>query len=211
METDGIFNPLVGTLTAPGGITKKTDPEGYKKIMTNPGAGAISIPAGTALDLNSIVKGMALDMAMEAIPEEENIMIEAGGDLRLKGLPPGENFWKIGIRNPLEPAKIITVLNLKEGAICTTGGYFRQKKAAEEKRRHLVNPRNNTAENIAVSMTVIAPTAKEADAISTAAFFMPTEQAGEFVEKHPGASCLMIDLKNDLFASNRMKSYFPLT
>jgi len=207
-ETGGIFNPLVGLLTTPEGISKKTAPFAHLDIKIDLEKKTVSTPAGTALDLNSIVKGMAIDMALDAMPEEENLMIEAGGDIRLKGLPPGENTWKIGIRNPMDPKKIITVLNLRPGAICTTGGYFREEKAAREKRFHLVNPRDDKNKSIAVSMTVIAATAKEADALSTAAFFMDIGQAVQFVESHPGASCLIIDLKNNLFASDRMKSNF---
>lgn len=210
-ETNGVFNPLVGTLTSQDGLTQKIDPNAYQKIAIDFKNQTITIPAQTALDLNSIVKGMAIDMALESISEEENVMIEAGGDLKMKGLPPGENFWKIGIRNPNEPTKIITVLKLKSGAICTSGKYFRKEKATKENRYHLVNPHGNHSENIATSMTVIAPTAKEADALSTAAFFMPIEQAVQLVENHFGTSCLMIDQNNQVFASNQMKSHFALT
>ncbi len=209
-ETNGIFNPLLGSLTKPGGLYQKTDPYSYKKIVINLEDQTLIIPKATALDLNSIVKGLAIDLAMEALTQEENIMIEAGGDFRMKGLPSGENYWKIGIRDPHEPTKIITILKLKAGAICTSGRYFREEKATQEKRHHLINPHSNK-ENIASSITVIAPTAKEADALSTTAFFMPIEEAIPYIQTHPYTSCLIIDRNNEVFASHQMRSHFSLT
>lgn len=206
-DTNGLFNPLVGFATLKNGRGKKIDAHSFREIKIDPQQSTIHIPAGTALDLNSIIKGLAIDGAMACL-QEDNAMIEAGGDILVKGLPPGFDSWQIGIRNPQDPAKIITVIKLKSGAICTSGGYFRKQQAKEENRHHLVNPRNNQEQNIATSMTVIAPTAQQADALSTAAYFMGADEATAFIEKHPDASCLMIDLKNEIYMSPRMLRIF---
>ena len=209
-KTNGLFNPLVGSLTMPGGKKKTIRADLYLDIQTDETNQTITIPPETALDLNSIVKGMAIDMAIACI-EEENAMIEAGGDIRVKGFPPDAKAWKIGIRNPREPKKVITVLTLPAGAICTSGEYFRKEQAQEENRFHLVNPQNPETKNPVTSVTVIAPTAREADALSTAAFFMPIEKAIPFVENQSGCACLLIDHNNDVFMGPAMKSYFTFT
>ncbi|GEM_PF-5797999 len=181
----------------------------FKNMFTNctnirldPSANMVTIPSKTTLDLNSIVKGLAIDMALDCFGDNENIMIEAGGDIKVKGFPPKAYSWDIGIRNPAFPQKIITVVHIRDCAICTSGEYFRT---------HLVNPlskkfkSNNTSVS---SVTVIAPTAREADALSTAAYFMDINQAVSFVEKHDSTSCLIIDSANNVYASPRMKPLF---
>lgn len=206
-DTNGIFNPLVGIATSKNGQDKKIDAHSFHDIKIDPQHSIICIPAGTALDLNSLVKGLAIDEAMACL-HEDNAMIEAGGDILVKGLPPCFNSWQIGIRNPQDPAKIITVIKLRSGAVCTSGGYFRKEQAREENRFHLINPQNNLEQNIAASMTVVAPTARQADSLSTAAYFMGIDEAAAYIEKHQNTSCLMIDLNNEIYMSPRMRNLF---
>jgi thiamine biosynthesis lipoprotein len=206
-ETDGIFNPLVGKATVKNGAEEKIDPKAFLKILINQNDLTITLPPNSALDLNSIIKGTAIDWAMESL-KEDNIMIEAGGDILVKGLPPGKDHWQIGIRDPRKPAKIITIVNLKAGAICTSGNYFRQESAKKENRRHLVNTKGRLGQNRNASMSVIANCAREADALSTAAFFMPIEKAVGFVESHTGCSCLIIDNNSEIYMSPRMRLIF---
>lgn len=206
-ETNGLFNPLVGSLTMPDGRKKTIRADHFIEIRIDESHQTITLPPDTALDLNSIVKGMAIDMALACL-EEENVIIEAGGDIRVKGFPLNAKAWKIGIRNPKEPAKIFTILELATGAICTSGEYFRKEKAEAENRFHLVNPQNHTADNPTGSMTVIAQTAQEADTLSTAAFFMPVEKAIQFVENQHGCSCLIVDRNNEVYMGPNMKSHF---
>jgi len=205
-ETHGIFNPLVGCYTAPL-VGKFSDVIDYSIIELDSSQQTVKIPIATALDLNSVVKGLALDLAVKCFPGNEKVMIEAGGDIRVLGDVLGNSGWKVGIRNPADPTKIVTVLELSEGAICTSGNYFRGEKAQEKGRLHLVAPKF-LAKNSVKSMTVIAPTAQEADILSTAAFLMPIVQAIEFVEKHFRASCLIIDAEELIYMSPRMQNYF---
>lgn len=211
-QTGGIFNPLIGSLTIPNTTSSPASnpisPDTYLQIQLDRGQQTLTIPPNTSLDLNSLIKGLAIDQALDCLRQEENVLIEAGGDIRVKGLPPQQNVWKIGLRNPQSPTKILTIVPLKDAAICTSAGYFRKAKALSENRHHLINPLNHQNENAASSVTVIAPTAQAADALSTAAFFMPIETAINFIESHHHCSCLIIDWKNQVFMSPRMKSLF---
>lgn len=208
-ETQGIFNPLIGSLTIPDALPNPISADAYKQIQINFQNQTVTIPANSSLDLNSLVKGMAIDMALDCLENEKHVLLEAGGDIKVKGLPPNQKDWKIGLRNPENPTKLITIVPLKEAAICTSGGYFRKLKAIEGYHHHLINPQNNKTENVASSTTVIAPTAQLADALSTAIFFMPIEAAINFIENnHKNCSCLIIDQQNQVFMSPRMKALF---
>lgn len=192
-ESRGVFTPLWSSR----GAFRNAD------ILFNQSANAVTLPPNTCLDLNSIVKGLAIDMALDCFGDNENIMIEAGGDIKTKGLPSKANSWDIGIRNPVDPKKIITVIHPRDCAICTSGEYFRK--------AHLVNPltkRSNGRNKKISSVTVISPTTREADALSTAAYFMNIDEAVPFVEKHDSASCLIIDSANNIYAGPRMKPLF---
>jgi thiamine biosynthesis lipoprotein len=206
-ETGGVFDPLVGRLTAPvtSGARRATRPT-FRQVEVDTAASCLTMPHGAVLDLNSVVKGLALDLACAAFGGDEALMIEAGGDIRLRGLPPGTSRWDIGIRDPHEPRRLAALLPVRSGAVCTSGDYFRSGPARTAGRHHLVNARNGRSSGDIVSMTVLAPTAKEADSLSTAAYLMPAQEAAAFVERHEGASCLFIDAAGQVFASRRLET-----
>jgi FAD:protein FMN transferase len=168
------------------------------KVELDRAAGWIRLPNGATLDLNAVVKGMAIDLAMEKLPADMPAMIEAGGDILVRGEPPTGQAWQIGIRDPKIPEKLATVTPILSGAVCTSGEYFRGAHLRGER-----SLRSRTA-----SMTVAAPTAQEADALSTAAYFMPIEEAVAFVERFPGASCLAIDEDGIVSMSPRMRKNY---
>ncbi|MBI5356516.1 FAD:protein FMN transferase [Candidatus Collierbacteria bacterium] len=173
----------------------------YADIRLDSCTRTITLPSRAALDLNSIVKGLGLDMALACFGNTENIIIEAGGDIKVQGLPPQADAWAIGIRNPIFPQKIITVIHVRDSAVCTSGEYFRK--------THLINPmakKSKGNDNSISSVTVVATTAREADALSTAAYFMDIDEGIFFVENHDCASCLIIDSNNNVYAGPRMKS-----
>jgi thiamine biosynthesis lipoprotein len=203
--SQGLFDPLVGKYTLPRSKSlREKKLSNYQNIIINDKDETIFIPPKNYLDLNSIVKGMALDKALECFSEQDNLMIEAGGDIVVQGQPAEKNFWDIGIRNPHKVEKIITTIQLTGGAICTSGGYFRKNNNGH----HLINPNNGQSPDDILSLTVIAPRAQIADTLSTAAFFMPIEDGIDFMEKFKGTSSLIIDKKLNIFMSPRMKEIF---
>jgi len=205
-ETGGVFDPLVGSLTAPGLRTAGRRRAGYRDVSVDRASGTLILPPGATLDLNSVVKGLALDLSLRAFGGGEAVMIEAGGDIVVRGLPPGRASWDIGIRHPRRPEKVIAVLPVRSGAICTSGDYFRGSAARAAGRQHLVDALSGRPVGDIASLTVMAPTAKEADALSTAACLLPLREAAAFVERHDGAACLAIDAAGQVFAGGRMKS-----
>ncbi len=204
-ETGGVFDPLVGALTAP-----RRDPAAhrcrYQDVAVDPAAGVIRLPPGAVLDLNAVVKGLALDLALTAFGGTEALMIEAGGDIVVRGLPPGKPAWNIGIRDPRRPELVAAVLPVRSGAVCTSGDYFRGKEARDAGRAHLVDARDGRPAGDIASLTVLAPTAKAADALSTAAWLLPSREAPAFVERHDGAACLLIDAAGQIFAGARLRA-----
>lgn len=176
--TGQAFNPLTGGENFSG------------HIQINPYDSTVQIPMGCQLDLNALVKGLAIDEAIDVFPEGIPVLIEAGGDVKVKGFPPHESCWSIGIRDPFEPQSLITALPIKSGAVCTSGMYFRG--------RHLTNTTRELNTRVA-SVTVTAPTAIEADALSTALFFYGIDGGIQLVNSLLGFGCLIVDTQGDVF------------
>ncbi|MBI3089872.1 MAG: FAD:protein FMN transferase [Candidatus Tectomicrobia bacterium] len=133
------------------------------------------------LDLGAIAKGYAVDAALTALRRDRDVtaaLVNAGGDLRAWGEPPGAAAWRIGVRHPLEPRRLLLVLLLEEGAVATSGndleGYGEgQARAASGL---VLDPRSGAATPRDLTATVLAGSAMEADAHATAALVLGPEE-----------------------------------
>lgn len=118
----------------------------------------LSRPPGTTLDLNGVVKSLAVDSALELI--SGNGLVAAGGDLAARG---GAD---IGL--PADGA-----LHLVAGGVATSGTTKRRWRRGGELQHHLIDPRSGRP---AVSrwdeVTVAAESCLAADVAAKAAFLL---------------------------------------
>ena len=131
------------------------------------------------LDLASVVKGLAIDLAARELAPFHDFVIDAGGDLYLSGANEKAEPWCVGIRHPRCDGELIASLRLTDCAVCTSGDYERHSAAGH----HILDPATGASAQAAASVTVVAPTAMVADALATAAFVMGPEIAIPFLER----------------------------
>jgi len=135
---------------------------------------------GMGITLDGIAKGYIVDKTAELIKNMgiKYALINAGGDIRVIG----NKYFKIAIRDPLKPSDYVEIINLKDAAIATSGNYERYFDK-EKKFFHIINPKKGESPLKLSSVSVIAKTVTDADAISTAAFvFSPSLLAKRFIE-----------------------------
>jgi thiamine biosynthesis lipoprotein len=147
--------------------------------------GAFDIRYGHALDPSAYVKGWAAERAASVLWQAgvRNAAINAGGDVLVSGEPEPGRAWRVGIRHPEIAARTVAVVGLRDSAIATSGLY--------ERGGHIVDPATGGAPRELLSLSVIASTLAEADALSTAGFVMG-ERGVEWVAAQPGCSVLAV-------------------
>lgn len=157
------------------------------------------------LTFNALAKGYILDRASAvavAVPGVEGVLLEIGGDLRARGSVNGD----IAIADPkndAENAKPIARLDVRATGLATSGGYRRGVTIGGRHYSHIVDPRNGqTAEHIA-GVTVLAPEAMDADALSTAFSVLSPAESLAIADETPGVSCLLVLADGRLMQSQR--------
>lgn len=112
------------------------------------------------LDLGGIAKGYAVDRAIAVLRATgmHGAVVNAGGDLRAFG----EALEVVNVRVPRAPSTTRPLLHLRDGAVATSAGYF----TARDGRCALVDPRRGDSAGHDVSVTVCAPRALWADALT---------------------------------------------
>jgi thiamine biosynthesis lipoprotein len=122
--------------------------------------------ADGGLDPSGIVKGWAVEEAAWILDAAgaRNYSINAGGDILVRGEPEPGQPWRVGIRHPLDADAVAHVLELRGGAVATSGAY--------ERGEHISNPLTAAAAQDWLSLTVVGPSLAYADAYATAGFAM---------------------------------------
>jgi thiamine biosynthesis lipoprotein len=122
--------------------------------------------AAGPLDPSGYVKGWSVEVASArlAAAGSHRHYINAGGDMRMRGLNPGGAPWRVGVRHPWEADKLSWVLTLTDAAVATSGTY--------ERGDHVRNPRTGKPAEGLKSVTVVGPDLARADAYATAGLAM---------------------------------------
>ena len=165
---------------------------GYEKVMLDGESTSIMMPPGMELDLAGIAKGYGVDRAAAVLRERgaENGLVNLGGNIYAFGAAPGEKGWRVGIRDPRGGRRVIGSLVLVDEAVSTSGNYENYVEIEGAVYGHIIDPRAGRPVSHMLSVTVVALTAIEADALSTGLFVLGPESGEKALQHVPGARAL---------------------
>ncbi len=161
---------------------------------------SFSLPENVKLDFNAIAQGYTVDVICDYLEANgiEHYLVEVGGELRTKGKNIDDQIWRIGIEKPEEEKQHETfqkVIALKDAGLATSGSYrkFIEDTLTGMRYSHAVDPITGFATNDPLmSVTVIAPTAMDADAYATALLVMGLNDATEFMNNRNDLAIYLI-------------------
>jgi len=147
------------------------------------GERTVRAPAGVRLDLGGIGKGYAVDRAAQALTPAADFLIDAGGDIFASGDGPGGDGWVVAVADPLRDDENLDVVRLRGQALATSTVTRRRWRRAGRWLHHLIDPRTGEpALSSALSVSVIARTAVEADVFAKVALLLGPEAGGRFLD-----------------------------
>jgi thiamine biosynthesis lipoprotein len=157
---------------------------------------------GMQVGLGGLAKGWAVDRAVAEIRRRglRDFLVQAGGDLYAAGKRDGRS-WRVGIRDPRgaggEP---FAWLDLSDAAFSTTGDSERFFVVAGKRYHHVIDTRNCWPATASRQVSVLSPTALEAEILGKAIFTLG-EQAGLGLAARSGASAVIVTSENLLVTS----------
>jgi FAD:protein FMN transferase len=213
-ETGGAYDITSGPLSRAWGFARRSgavpnDLEldaarrlvGGEKLVLDAAAGTIrfTIP-GVEINCNSLGKGYALDRAAELLAERgpANFLWHGGrssvlarGTARPGATGPAVG-WSIGVGHPLRPERRLAEIMLFDEAAGTSGAGYQFFRHEGKRYGHILDPRTGRPAEGVFSVTVVAPTAAEADALSTAFYVMGFAAAADYCSHRPEIGFLML-------------------
>ena len=187
------------------------DRVGYDRYVLDPRARTVTFTApGVRLDLGGIAKGYAADVALGVLHDRgiAAALIDAGGDLRLGDPPPGRDGWTVGLASlaapDAPPTRFVTLSNC---AVATSGDAYRAVEIGGVRYSHIVDPRTGLGLTERSSVTVVARTGIEADALASALSVLGPERGVALIEGSCVAEGLIVTRRRGETASDRSTGF----
>lgn len=203
--TDGAFDPTVGPLVEAWGfrgqpgrpprwlLRSAFERVGLQRLHLDGGRLGFARD-GMSLDLGGIAVGHGVDRAVGVLRRAgvRHGLINAAGDLRAVGPRPDGSPWIIGVPHPVRPRERIAALELRGGAVTTSGTYLKFVATRGGRVSHIFDPRSGDSPREVVSATVRARSATAADALATAAVVLGADEALAMLERVPGVEGFLV-------------------
>ncbi|MEX2466186.1 MAG: FAD:protein FMN transferase [Gemmatimonadota bacterium] len=160
---------------------------------------------GMAITLDGIAKGFVVDRAVRMIAATgaERVMVDAGGDIASGGAGVAGDPWTVAIEDPHQPGPSTGRVRLAGQAVATSGDYM-QAFTQDRRHHHILDPRTGRSPDHTSSVTVVAATAMDADALSTALLVLGPEEGLRLLERVDGAEGLVVTKDGLRFATDGM-------
>lgn len=147
---------------------------------------------GVQVTLDGIAKGTVVDGAVAKLGElgYQQVLVEAGGDLRVAG---ASQSWRVAVDHPRQEvmAGYVAAFDLVEQSVATSGDYMNSF-SADRSAHHIIDPRLGVSPAELASTTVVAPTATDADALSTALMVLGVSAGLALANKLEGVEALVV-------------------
>lgn len=216
-ETDGAFDITVGPLVELWGFGVRQSPprvpsdaavaaarmrvgSGQVELSELPDReNRVRIPDGFSINLSAIAEGFAIDAAAAALRKTgiTQAVVDGGGDLFVLG-EPSSDAARIGVRHPRDKSRLAGSLRVSDAGIGTSGDAEKFFEAGGKRYSHIIDPRTGCPVPWHGSVTVVAPNATDADALSTALYVMGPGKGVAFVEGlGAGYACVFLETRSD--------------
>lgn len=197
-QSKGMFDPTVAPLIRAWGFgqghTVSKDTLRIDSLLSLVGIQKTELKGDTLykenpqieFNFSGIAKGYGVDCIAEMFLRNgvSNFLIEIGGEIRVEGVNPKGNKWNIGIDKPSKDNngkinELITDVALTNAGVATSGNYRNYHQAGSGQTfGHTISPLSGRpVQTDLASVTIIAPSCMEADALATACMALGMEES----------------------------------
>ena len=156
----------------------------------------------TATTLNGIAQGFAADRAIAALRDHgvEHALVNSG-EIGCLGRKPDGRDWTVGIQHPREPDAFVALPALRGRSLATSGDY-ETTFSADFSKNHIFDPHTGQSPSELASVSIAAPTAMQADALSTAAMVLGSNRTLSLIETLADVDALLVHKDGCLRSTN---------
>jgi FAD:protein FMN transferase len=178
----------------------------YRNIVTDKKASTLFLKKkGMILDFGGM-KGYIADRVADLMKRRgiNNALIALAGDIWALGRREDGNPWRIGVQHPREKDKTLTVLELSDKYICTSGDYERFVIREKKRYHHIIDPRTGRPSTGVISVTLMGKQGAFIDPLAKIPFILGPEEGIKIVGRL-GAEAIIVDDQGKVTSTEGIK------
>jgi len=172
----------------------------------------VTLPAGMEIDLGGIAKGYIADRLAEMVRgRATGGTLNFGGNVYAVGQKPDGSAFRVGVKNPWDPATQSAIISVRDKTIVTSGTYERFFVKDGVTYHHILDPKTGmSAQSDLISATIVGDSSMDADAFATACIVLGKEKALAMLAEN-GLDGLLIDTTGQIVTTQGLAEKYPLT
>ncbi len=176
----------------PAALQAVRDLVGYEKLSISDQRVAFDRPK-MAATLNGIAQGYVTDRVADFLKSQglTSVLVDIG-EYRALGPQADGTPWRIGLADPQKLGQLADILDIHQGAVATSSGIGDIFEPSGEY-HHLFDPHSGKSAHRYLSVTVTAPEATLADALSTAFCSMSIADIKQCLHQVPAVTARLTD------------------
>jgi thiamine biosynthesis lipoprotein len=201
-RTGGAFDITAGPLIDAWGFTRRSgrkptqqevdqalEKVGYGKVILSPSQRSIRFQhPGMSINLGAIGKGDALDRIAASLRQQgvDDFLLHGGNSSVIAGgdqSPGSGRGWAVGLSHPTKPKRRLAGLWLRNMALATSGSGKQFFHHRGRRYGHVIDPRTGYPAGDLLSLTVLMPSAADADACATGLFVAGSATIGQLQDQ----------------------------
>jgi FAD:protein FMN transferase len=149
---------------------------------------------GMRLDLGGIAKLYILEAGMQTLREHgvQTALINGGGDV-LAMTAPSARPWRVGIRDPRRPDRLLATLDVRQGFVASSGDYERFFVRDGRRFHHVLDPKTGYPSRGPQGVTLVGETLESVNGFGAAAMVLGTSAGRALIEQERGVEALIAD------------------
>ena len=185
----------------------------YTQIQYDAATGVVTLPEGMEIDLGSVAKGYAGQLAAQMLREHgvQSALLNLGGNVQTVGAKPDGSPWQIGIKDP-QGEDAMMVLSVEDQAVVTSGGYERYFEQDGQTYWHIMDPSTgHPADSGLLSVTIVGDEGVVCDGLSTALFVTGLEKAADLWAQSGDFEAVFVTASGEVYITEGLRDRFALT
>ncbi|MBI5258883.1 MAG: FAD:protein FMN transferase [Burkholderiales bacterium] len=157
------------------------------------------------LDLGGIAKLPILAAGLQALREHgiDHALVNGGGDV-LTLCHDDRPAWRVGVRDPRDPARVLGVVALRQGVLASSGDYERSFVQAGRRFHHVLDPATGYPTEGPRGVTLLADDVAAVNGLGAAIMVMGADSGRSLLAGTQGVEALIVERDGALWQSPGM-------
>lgn len=178
-------------------------------LVDNRAATAYLRRPGMRIDLGGIAKLPILQAGLSVLKAQglRSVMLNGGGDVLVSGQLHSQGQgrdWRVGLRDPRDPSRLLGVVALNEGFVAASGDYERCFVRDGRRYHHILDPRTGQPTQGPHGVTLVSRDLAAINGLGAAIMVAGARAGRELLAPLPGVDALIVEADQRLWLSPGM-------